>query len=135
MEAKELRIGNYVNKPHVRMGKVVCIFKTHFQVEDEECISLGNSIQEHFEPIKITGKLLMDLGALEIPENRFHVTLYCFEGLDSQKWCVGCVDGNWSLFEDESDAGCLAVNFSELKYIHKLQNLLFEVANVELTIK
>jgi hypothetical protein len=124
IEARELRIGNYVSN-----GKKTVLVDAHTIYDNSgTCNGL-------LKPIKITNHWLVILGAEKIPENRFHVTLYCFEGSDSQKWCVGFVDGNWSLFESESDAGCNAVNHSELKYIHKLQNLLFEVANVELTIK
>ena len=127
---RELRIGNYVN--------LICDGHEHepdtfqWSIEDYEYYE---NVMFNILPIPITQEYLLSLGAEKIPKNQFHVELYCFKDSESCDWCVGYVEGAWHLFNGRNDAFCNGVNHSELKYIHKLQNLIFEVANVELTIK
>jgi hypothetical protein len=141
-DARELRIGNYLlhqrNKEIIELITVLGVdydgtglFYNYYSQDGSQY----PRSTEHFKPIPITGKFLIELGAVEIPKNQFHVTLYCFKDSEYYDWCVGYIEGAWHLFNGKNDAFCNGVNHSELKYIHKLQNLLFEVANVELTKK
>tara|TARA_R110000824_G_scaffold359490_2_gene547050 strand:+ start:569 stop:1195 length:627 start_codon:yes stop_codon:yes gene_type:complete len=128
--ARELRIGNYVN--------LICDGHEHepdtfqWSIEDYEYYE---NLMFNILPIPITQQYLLSLGAEKIPKNRSHVELYCFKDMDCTEWCVGYRDDSWFLFKGKSDAMCNAVNYLKLEYIHKLQNLLFEVANLKLTSK
>ena len=128
--ASELRIGNlFIEKNTKKIIRVIEITK--------ENVTFSGWFKNSWlaVPIPITQEYLLSLGAEKIPKNQFHVELYCFKDSESCDWCVGYVEGAWHLFNGRNDAFCNGVNHSELKYIHKLQNLIFEVANEELTIK
>ena len=128
--ARELRIGNlFIEKNTKTIIRVMEITK--------ENVTFSGWFKNSWlaVPMPITQEYLLSLGAEKIPKNRFHVELYCFKDMDCTEWCVGYIDDSWFLFEGKSDAMCNAVNYLKLEYIHKLQNLLFEVANLELAIK
>jgi hypothetical protein len=128
METKELRLNNlFIDGKTNTVISVIGL--------TEEIITFSGHFKNDWKakPILLTEESLLYLGAIKIPKSKYHVTLYCFQGSDSNKWCVGFIDNNWFLFEGESDAFCNAVNYCKLKYIHELQNLLFAIDKVELT--
>ncbi len=119
MKANELRIGNYVQG--VRIGKVKCIFSTHFQVEDFRCIVLGNSIQEKFKPIPLTEEWLLKFGFVK------KIDIYEIENF---RYTIQQVDNCdlWFFCDGESV-------LTSLQHVHQFQNLYFALTNNELTIK
>ena len=119
MKANELRIGNlilfykdvieinYINKTHIGYGK-----------GNFAPISFNN-----FEPIPLTEEWLIKLGF----EKKQRLYVLSFLRVEINKY----INGKWEytlLFNDIK-------KIKEIKYVHKLQNLYFELTGEELTIK
>ena len=125
MKANELRIGNLVEG--IRIGKVKSIFITHFQVDDFDGITLGNSLQLNFKPIPLTEEWLLKLGFKEsllgvyfpYPYNDFELGYF------------GSVNGSKKGYVITSLVG----KMEGIKYVHQLQNLYFALTGEELTFK
>ena len=124
MDARGLMSGNWVKTDY---GSEVIIAAGGINAIEQGLLK--------YEPIPITKKRLLELGAKKIPKNNYHVTLYSFKALDNSQWCVGYREDAWHLFEGENDAFCNVRSYSPLKYIHKLQNLYFALTNEELSTK
>lgn len=125
MEANELRIGNFIKD---RSGKILQI---DWMEQDKVCQRMkieGSEVHpltEYFEylrPIPLIEQWLKDFGFEKIEKyiyrikcNKYSVYLYVYGLLT-----VGIGQG-------ES-----RINFTEIKYVHQLQNLCFALTNTEL---
>jgi hypothetical protein len=122
MEANELRIGNLVNANGVYEGEV----KTFKRLNEDLSVVFFSDGSKHgigeyledIKPIPLTEELLLKLGFISNP----YMDRYELEGFH-----VYC----------NKTKGFLELHHrgTELKYLHRLQNLYFEVKNNELTIK
>ena len=130
MKASELRIGNYTRLGD-RIGKVKSIFNTHFQVDDERCISLGNSIQRNFEPIPLTEEWLIKLGfVFDGITNEYYDNVH--NDVFSGSICIKKRHGN-NKYKWEFRIGCIDIR--DFNYVHQLQNLYFALTGKELETK
>lgn len=129
MKASELRIGNWV---HDLSNNV------DFQIEcflgSEWCEGIYEYDREEFDskiedlkPILLTEEWLLKFGFNKIlgkfvinPNSRYNV-------------CVALRDNKWHLYNDDCDAECNII--CEVETVHRLQNLFFDIWNLELTIK
>jgi hypothetical protein len=122
MKASELRIGNYFKG--IRVGIVKSIFTTHFTVEDENGIQLGNSIQDNFQPIPLTEEWLLKFGFEKDEEydNTFNRYISVFNG--------------FTTITIDISANVLLLDNMEIKlhFVHQLQNLYFALTGEELTL-
>jgi hypothetical protein len=118
IKANELRIGNLTMQ-----GVVSEIDKGSFRVINENNESLKSTWFE-IEPIPLTEEWLLKLG--------FEKTMtwtYTIDLLGSLKLVYYLGEKGWSLgFKNYSD-------FSNLKYLHELQNLYFALTGKELEMK
>ena len=115
MEAKELRIGNYV----IYKGSK-CQFSIYDIVnmqDDEDCDRLT-------QPIPLTGEWLLNFGfnkSCFTISNFFKKDIYL--NIDNKgKWTFNLAEG-------------IGVYLTDIKHVHQLQNLYFALTNEELTIK
>ena len=119
MEAKELRIGNYIHPllDENEVAKVCYIGENDFgyeRISDEEYFQ-GNSIKQ----IPLTEEWLLMLGA----NNTFYNNYLDFEYFEIYE-----SNGIWYVEKE-------GVILCELKYVHQLQNLYFALTNDELITK
>lgn len=148
MEAKELRIGNYVNVIYNDLlGEVFNITRTTVRVfVDNELEDLKPSLEE-IEPIQLTEEWLIRLGfykkTKEAYINGFQYLLQVdgnhddieIEGVDR--------DGTWFDGIGTMKEGELVVNTlckgnyvcNAVRHVHQLQNLYYALTNTELTLK
>lgn len=113
MEAKELRIGNYV---YEQSGKLVVNRDSIYKVENVNIQSAHK-----YEPIPITEEWLLKFSAI-VSDGRFGkfytINFIEFHTSESGEICF-CWDGF----------------MKEIKNVHQLQNLYFALTNEELTVK
>jgi hypothetical protein len=115
MEANELRIGNLI----LKNGSIYNI-DTLFFVD----IYDGTAINFHLKPIHLTEEWLLRFGFEKTME-----WTYSKELLGNSKLVYYLGEKGWSIgFKNYSD-------FSNLTYVHQLQNLYFALTGEELTIK
>ena len=115
MEAKELRIGNYVNfKFHKDCGGVKGI---EVFVSDLEIILHNGMKSKYYTPIPLTEEWLVKFGFEENSTSFTNSIAYpCIVKLKNQ-------------------SNCIFYNSLQIKHVHQLQNLYFALTNEELTIK
>ena len=135
MEAKELRIGNYVNyngyvAEIVEIKRTVCMIR--FKENDLDCCPKVE--YDDLKPIELTEewllkiefkKLLPNLGELtqqEIYLGNLRTVLTFYK-----KPFTFNVSNGWWMYERKMD--------NPPKYVHKLQNIYFALTGEELTIK
>jgi len=122
MEAKELRIGNYIDDErttHVVYGVDNYYIKSYW-LKDIDRETLYETKKEYIKPIPLTEEWLLKFGfeknlkdlSWSLP-NRVPLTFY----FDGERLSVKFYQGN------------------EKRYVHQLQNLYFALTNEELTIK
>ncbi len=120
MKANDLRIGNYVKGS--RVGRVKSIFSVNFQVDDFDCISLGNSMQVDFKPIPLTEDWLLKFGfEWRKTKNDYYIEKYSLSFYKS---------GLISFYVEDLNEDF--VDLIDIKYVHQLQNLYFALAGKEL---
>jgi hypothetical protein len=118
MEAKELRAGNFVD--HARVESFV-----EWSLGMFECLNDGTINIDNFSPIPITDELLIKFGFEKkwiYPKNHIH----------PEGWYV------WELpFFTLSDNFCYQFSGTrtEIKYVHRLQNLYFALTGQELILQ
>ena len=117
MEAKELRIGNYVSYA-TQETLILDITRTHAEL-GYYMDSVGFERKYHeFRPIPLTEEWALRLGA----NNTFYNNYLDFEYFEIYE-----SNGIWYVEKE-------GVILCELKYVHQLQNLYFALTGKELTI-
>ena len=109
MEAKELRIGNYVNHNGFAPITIDAVDIIHCQQHPEA-----------YKPIELTEEWLLKLGF-----NKSKFSSNCFKITNGYKFDFA---GGEVLYLD-------SIRLEHIKYIHQLQNLHFALGGEELTIK
>ena len=125
MEAKQLRIGNYVYR---QSSKLIVDKSSVYQIEN---VNLQSALK--YDPIPLTKQWILDLGfikneikqvieVLDISENDKHLEFEITdEGLDL-----------WISSDIMDEALYFPLN--HIKYVHQLQNLYFALTGEELTV-
>jgi hypothetical protein len=114
MEAKELRIGNYIQR---KSNKSICTVNWGI-IKDFE---LGKEVSD-YEPISLTDQWLVDLGGYQ----------------DKSTWQFDFDNGfsEW-IFQDgfiiDYDENLLCGNYMLFTFVHQFQNLIFSLTGKELT--
>lgn len=137
---KGVQIGNYF-KHGERIVCVSAIFKTHFNCESLEGISIGNSLQEKFTPIPIAATILESCGFIGFVTNS-EMTLEVFNNLESESMNITCPDKKSNeirLFLEISQRGENWENnyvsiLLRANYLHQLQNLYFDLTGNEIVV-
>jgi hypothetical protein len=142
IKVNELRIGNWVKLGDIN-GKVKSIYSSHFQVDDERSVSLGNSLQINFKPIPLTEEILLKCGFEKV------ITKGDFDaGFDDEvtygleykrefylSYCDDFSVGIFSSKKASNDELGICIPIESARYLHQLQNLFFTLTGEELEIK
>jgi hypothetical protein len=129
MEAKELRIGNYVNyvNQKVNVLQISVEGRNKWDVElgyFEDSIGFERLFNE-IQPIPLTEEWLLKFGATKTP----------YEDDSNDYYCVIRHD-NFNVFHEEGFAYLdICEVIIKLEYVHKLQNIWYALTGEELTIK
>ena len=130
MEAKELRIGNYVNfEFHKDCGGVkgVEVF-----ISDLEIILHNSSKSKYYTPIPLTEEWLVKFGFKKDDEDD-----YCFKGFHVEDRNLNLSLPIDKMLRLKDGFGCWSVGgyLRDVKHVHQLQNLYFALTNKELKLK
>jgi len=129
MEAKELRIGNYVNY----FDKTVIISKielSHIGCSDKNSIMINCYNQKDaFKPIPLTEEWLLKFGFKDRSRTLKNKMSYGIE--------IGKMEIAWYRLDNKTRFQTIENGFIMkcVTYVHELQNLYFALTNEELTIK
>jgi len=122
MEAKELRIGNWVSFYHIAEKIDTGEFVVHKQEIQIRRNMMGDiEIPDNLRPIPLTEDWLLRLGFTKKGDSFL---------LDNIK--LMCEDNNWK--EPAIDVFSNTAYLTCIEYVHQLQNLYFCLTNNELTI-
>ena len=123
MEAKELRIGNYVNFLfHKDSGGIK---KIEVFMSDIENLIHGGNRSKYYEPIPLTEEWLVKFG-FELEDEKIYYHLDSYEDIYITKTSYSFSIYNATHFTNIKQG---------IKHVHQLQNLYFALTNEELTIK
>ena len=119
MNAKEVRIGNYLKQITHSFNGVVRLSAYHFETIEDNEIDVF--------PIPLTEEWLLDFGFKKNCNNNYQINYNQVCGLsitisDYKSWL--CNLSSTTFYE-----------LSNCKFVHQLQNLYFALTNEELTIK
>ena len=122
MDARELRIGNYVNfNNRLQEGQEPVIKSCDFAVIEKQ--------PDWVEPIPLTEEWLVKLGFSYNPS--FNNFIIDADGFDNS---IKFFEGHeWVYSFDESSNGCYHIAWIE--YVHQLQNLFFALTGKDLQFK
>ena len=119
MEAKDLRIGSWVNYKTENIAQEICSIQSDntIRLKDSKGTNHGCYRMSYIDPIPLTDEWLIKLGF----DDNFH----------KGKFWV-CLDDNGYFYTNHNlnDEG-----FTEVLHIHQLQNLYFALTGEELEIK
>ena len=137
MDAKELRIGNYVGIEETALHANGCNYlEAIFEIEEikkEVAQFKGFHAGEYYKdlkPIPLTEDWLYDFGFLL--DNGFTTyKINIFKG-----YLRVALDGSWGVYKDEysNRTGSSYNNKIKIEYVHQLQNLYFTLTGEELII-
>jgi len=115
MQSKDLRIGNYIFDSAKNIHRITSI-------NDLELGLVGCSIEFRFaEPIKLTEKLLLNLGAKKFDGNFLHDRFRLFP----------CSQyGYYYIVDKETNS-----YFSKVEFLHEYQNFYFANNGIEIELK
>lgn len=122
MKANELRVGNIVFEPLNENKRAFKVFEIYHE-EDYDKINYHNALS--FEPVQLNEEWLKNLGfedkqrgfySIKCGSTFFRLTPPQFMGEWQTEYC-------W-VYDD--------LKFTEVKYVHQLQNLYFILCGVEL---
>lgn len=123
MEAKELRMGNYIRDiESEREGYVLTIGKITSTVKME--FSELTQKFEEYEPIELTEEWLLKFQFSEIDEK-----LYCIRFRLNRVDIYKMISGDYPFYFRFNQVDV------EIKYVHQLQNLFFALTGSELELK
>jgi len=145
MEAKELRLGNYVelqiDLPEIKTKEVSQVLKLEAESSEIYCFSenipdcdIWDIEDEQVKPIKLTREWLIKFGFDCVYDTDYEDWLY---DKDSE---IHELRIQYYNFNDENKSSFFAVEYLgqievKLKYVHQLQNLYFALTGNELIIK
>jgi hypothetical protein len=118
MEASELRIGNFYNQ-------FTYITEVDWPVLKE--LKDAPLDQLWCKPIPLTEEWLLKFG-FENKNGKFLINID-----DRFKVCVAVRIDKWYLYNDDFDSDCNII--CKVEAVHRLQNLFFDIWNIELIIK
>ena len=121
MKSNGLRIGNVLTHGK-QFVKVNCIFPDHFTCIDSDGIYRGDSGLGNFTPTLLTERRLKDFGFKRVGYNEDGNDIYKHD-LDGEELLVIRKEKGFFLYQYEI----------EIRYVHHLQNLYFDLAGEELT--
>jgi hypothetical protein len=127
MEARELRIGNYV-LCRGAFARVTSISEDGIGYVKQSGIGEGKIPLKLVKPITLTEEWLLKFG-FEV--NEFHKN-YKIK-VDYYHHSIKFYENEWVYSNDISDASCHTI--ASVNYVHQLQNIYFALTNEELTIK
>lgn len=116
MDAKQLRIGNYVYREN---SKLINQKDDVYQIEN---VNLQSALK--YDPIPLTEEWLLKFGFYKISFSDY--------GHENLK---GFIFGLSNTFEGITDIIARDLEINAIQYIHQLQNLYFALTEEELTIK
>lgn len=130
MNIKELRIGNYFYEENSKQ-----IIKVIELKENSMTFSGKFSVKWQAKPIKLTKKLLLNLG-FSFAENKSNLMGKRVLGIWIKDNMFSLYDNSETIINDVFGFG-LTIKEVEIKYVHQLQNLYFDMIGeeLELTIK
>jgi hypothetical protein len=117
MKASELRIGNLVE----------LTFDNETEIVDVKVIDLVQNYVRLAKPIPLTEEWLLKFG-FENKNGKFLINID-----DRFKVCVAVRIDKWYLYNDDFDSDCNII--CKVEAVHRLQNLFFDIWNIELIIK
>ena len=127
MEAKELRIGNYLYFSEDKILKVSEIQENCFYAKSENNDEFKDTCYE-IKPIPLTEEWLLKFGFTRHHTDYSNGVLYILDVPNNNEF-------NWGVYPFELGSGFIINKSKYLKYVHQLQNLYFALTNEELTIK
>lgn len=113
MDAKELRIGNYIQFPSKVVYRIDFLYKNY-------------QMLDYWQPIPLTEKWLIDLGFEVIYSSTFTLRL---DHKENFKFGAG-----WNLVNGHFHVRYIGEALTNIKYVHQLQNLYFALTGEELTL-
>jgi len=123
MKASELRIGNLVkNNLTGELLKVCDVLCDGINTINIQGLNYG-----FIEPIPLTEEWLLKFG-FENKNGKFLINID-----DRFKVCVAVRIDKWYLYNDDFDSECNII--CKVEAVHRLQNLFFDIWNIELIIK
>ena len=117
MKTSELRIGNLVE----------LTFDNETEIVDVKVIDLVQNYVRLAKPIPLTEEWLLKFG-FENKNGKFLINID-----DRFKVCVAVRIDKWYLYNDDFDSECNII--CKVEAVHRLQNLFFDIWNIELIIK
>ena len=131
MKAKELRIGNWVNRPSGDV-KIIDLLthRNEFGFHTELVGNVAGNI-DTLEPIPLTEEWLLRFGFIKRDSN--WVIPYTDREGFKYHHSVQFYDGEWIYSNDGSNAGCYTLE-ADISNVHQLQNLYYALTGEELEI-
>lgn len=140
MKANELRIGNWVEHPHLLNGKEVKYGQV-VDISDYDVIEGSTGViaikrfkmqsSNHFQPIPLTEEWLVKFG---FEKDETNLKMFNKKSTTSLVEYYFILDGyNFGLYNELMQSE-IHIDL-EVKYVHQLQNLYFALTGDELTIK
>ena len=123
MEVKELRIGNLIFN-----HKQEIIVVNGLGIDGYILLDRQHNISDIMcNPIPLTEEWLINFGFKEV------LGKFVIKATDGYNVCVGLRNEKWYLYNDDCDAECNII--CEVESVHRLQNLFFDIWNIELKSK
>lgn len=120
----ELRIGNWVNEHGIPIGVTPNLILRLYQ------INIANKICIDISPIPLTQKLLVEFG-FEYREDLCGNGDNYYNGYIKNGFRIAVISDEFAYWIDIEDY-YYSFALRKIKYVHKLQNLYFEIKNEEL---
>jgi hypothetical protein len=126
MEAKELRLGNLVQNDEIKIP---------YRVNFMDILYFLNNPDNKTTGVPLTPEILVKAGFDRVKDK--HQDNYVISYSNWDFYSVQEREGIFYFSNDKSDAGCYVI--TRVDFVHKLQNLLYELSgkelNIELSIK
>lgn len=130
MDIQELRIGNYYES--TKFGTFVkCEFSDMCEIYQraDGATPDESHVEQLFKPIKLTRKLLLELGFNEYDEGNFIIKIY------RQSFIVAEAQDNDLLLQYREDVGLDFYSLQFIDYVHELQNIILDLSKHKFEIK
>ena len=124
MKANELRIGNWVNEFGIPKQVTPNLILKLYQIE------IAGKVAIDISPIPLTPEILVKAGFDRVKNKYQDNYVVSFSNWDF--YSVQEREGIFYFSNDKSDAGCYVI--TRVDFVHKLQNLLYELSGKELNI-
>lgn len=117
VNVRELRLSNYITDAE---GRITLVNRLHYNGADN--ITVNGKHPDYFSPIHLTEEILLKCGFVD------GVKQHGFFEFSKQGDCVA-----WGINDDDSGKFILIDN-GLIKNLHQLQNLFFDLTDVELDV-